>query len=61
MKSVFDPTFKYVRSTDTDIRKTFARVRAEMKKAAEKVTPLDDQRRQIREMSATLRGRKNHV
>ena len=29
MKSILDPSFKYVPSTQTDIRKTFARVRRE--------------------------------
>ena len=31
MKSLLDPTFRYVPSTQTDIRKTFARVRREMR------------------------------
>jgi hypothetical protein len=30
MKSLLDPTFKYVGSQHTDLRKTFARVRREM-------------------------------
>lgn len=29
MKSILDPSFKYVDSTSTDLRKTFARVRRE--------------------------------
>lgn len=43
-KSILDPDFKYVPSTSTDLRKTFARVRREMAKAAserqQKVTPI---------------------
>ncbi len=31
MKSVLDPTFRYVPSAQTDIRKTFARVRSELR------------------------------
>ena len=31
MKSLLDPTFRYVSSAETDIRKTFARVRREMR------------------------------
>ena len=31
MKSLLDPTFRYVPSNQTDIRKTFARVRREMR------------------------------
>lgn len=34
MKSIFDPTFRYVDSGHTDIRKTFARVRREQAAAA---------------------------
>ena len=32
MKSLLDPTFKYVPSVETDIRKTFARVRREARR-----------------------------
>lgn len=31
-KSILDKDFKYVRSTDTDLRKTFARIRREQAK-----------------------------
>jgi hypothetical protein len=31
MKSILDPTFRYVPSADTDLRKTFARVRRELR------------------------------
>ena len=33
MKSILDPTFHYVPSVDTDLKKTFARIRREMNKA----------------------------
>ena len=33
MKSILDPSFHYVPSTQTDIRKTFSRVRREMARA----------------------------
>lgn len=40
MKSILDPSFKYTNAASTDLRKTFARVRREMKaKAAEQMTP----------------------
>ena len=32
MKSILDPKFKYVPSTHTDIRKTFARIKREQEK-----------------------------
>lgn len=42
MKSLLDPTFRYVPSSKTDIRKTFARIRrerriAELQERSEKV------------------------
>ncbi len=30
MKSILDPSFRYTRSIDTDLKKTFARVRREL-------------------------------
>ena len=32
MKSILDPSFRYTRSVETDLRKTFARVRRELGK-----------------------------
>lgn len=34
MKSIFDPNFKYYAAVDTDLRRTFQRVRAEMRQAS---------------------------
>jgi hypothetical protein len=34
MKSILDPAFKYIPSVETDIRKTFARIRREQQKGA---------------------------
>jgi hypothetical protein len=31
MKSILDPSFRYTKSVDTDIRKTFARIRRELR------------------------------
>lgn len=39
MKSILDPAFRYVPSTSTDLRKTFARVRREMQRAAASAAP----------------------
>jgi hypothetical protein len=32
MKSILDPSFRYTKSIDTDLRKTFARVRREQQR-----------------------------
>ena len=32
MKSILDPSFRYTNSVETDLRKTFARVRRELRK-----------------------------
>lgn len=38
MKSILDPSFKYTRSGDTDLRKTFARIRRERRRQQEALT-----------------------
>jgi hypothetical protein len=51
MKSILDPTFRYTSSANTDLRKTFARVRREARRqsqatpreqvdASKKITPI---------------------
>jgi hypothetical protein len=37
MKSILDPTFRYVPSVQTDVRKTFARIRRELRAADAKI------------------------
>ena len=32
MKSILDPSFRYKKSVETDLRKTFARIRRELRK-----------------------------
>ena len=39
MKSILDPSFKYTSSANTDIAKTFARIRREQRRAAEALAP----------------------
>jgi hypothetical protein len=40
MKSILDPTFRYTSSLNTDIRKTFARVRREYEHGNAPIAPL---------------------
>ena len=35
MKSILDPSFRYTKSVETDLRKTFARVRRELRKQSQ--------------------------
>jgi len=42
MKSILDPTFRYVPSASTDVRKTFARIRREMQKSGANAMPTVD-------------------
>ena len=39
MKSILDPSFKYTPSVETDLRKTFARVRRDQRKAQQAAPP----------------------
>jgi len=41
MKSILDPSFRYVSSHSTDLRKTFARIKREMRKTDESPEPRD--------------------
>jgi len=43
MKSILDPTFRYVPSVQTDLRKTFARVRREQR-AGDRGVPAIEER-----------------
>jgi len=42
VKSLLDPTFKYVPSVETDIRKTFARVRREARRQPPTLSPANE-------------------
>lgn len=39
MKSILDPSFRYTSSANTDIAKTFARIRREQRRTAEARVP----------------------
>src|SRR5215813_440892 len=49
MKSILDPSFRYTKSVETDLRKTFARVRREMRRqqAQQQSTPNDGAMRKV--------------
>ncbi|MEP6997051.1 MAG: hypothetical protein ABI900_05350 [Betaproteobacteria bacterium] len=42
MKSILDPSFRYTKSVETDLRKTFARVRRELRKQEQAKTVATD-------------------
>ena len=41
MKSILDPSFRYVSSSNTDLRKTFARIRRQQQAATERMPARD--------------------
>jgi len=41
MKSILDPSFQYTPSVNTDLKKTFARVRREQRRRAQEVAQSD--------------------
>jgi hypothetical protein len=43
MKSLLDPSFRYTKSIDTDIRKTFTRIRREWQQQARRQTEVANQ------------------
>jgi hypothetical protein len=56
MKSILDPSFRYTNSVDTDLRKTFARIRREQRQHVQrqveggdlrKVSPLRQPKRAV--------------
>ncbi len=48
MKSILDPTFVYVPSASTDIRRTFARVRQELAEEKKQQTDAVEKRHKYR-------------
>jgi hypothetical protein len=42
MKSILDPTFRYTSSANTDLRKTFARIRRESRRQSPSSAPRED-------------------
>jgi hypothetical protein len=56
MKSILDPSFRYTASHATDLRKTFARIRREMKTGEQARSPEPASERRV----VTLRPRRMH-
>jgi hypothetical protein len=54
MKSILDPSFRYVSSSHTDLRKTFARIRREQAASARATAPSPSVVRLDRRRPATL-------
>jgi hypothetical protein len=42
MKSILDPTFRYTSSANTDLRKTFARIRRETRRQTQSATTREE-------------------
>lgn len=57
MKSILDPTFKYYPSVDTDLRRTFQRIREEMRQAGTRAERRQAGPGQIRALAAPNRLR----
>jgi hypothetical protein len=47
MKSILDPSFRYHSSVDTDLRKTFARLRKEQRQSAQACNATDSQKANV--------------
>ena len=45
MKSILDPSFRYTKSVETDLRKTFARVRRELRKQTQQSASVEAMRK----------------
>ena len=43
MKSILDPSFRYTKSVDTDLRKTFAKVRRELRRQEQTQSAANDE------------------
>jgi hypothetical protein len=57
MKSILDPTFRYTSSANTDLRKTFARIRRETRRQAQ-VTTVRDEGDAVKKVTPIFRGQR---
>lgn len=57
MKSILDPTFRYTSSANTDLRKTFARIRRETRRQAQ-ATSGRDENDSVKKVTPIFRGQR---
>ena len=57
MKSILDPTFRYTSSANTDLRKTFARIRRESRRQSQ-VASRDDAADSTKKVTPIFRGQR---
>ncbi|HLW13833.1 MAG TPA: hypothetical protein VKU81_14135 [Casimicrobiaceae bacterium] len=56
MKSILDPTFRYTSSANTDLRKTFARIRRESRRQTQVSTR--DEADTVKKVTPIFRGQR---
>ena len=56
MKSILDPTFRYTSSANTDLRKTFARIRRESRRQTQVATR--DEAGTVKKVTPIFRGQR---
>ena len=57
MKSILDPTFRYTSSANTDLRKTFARIRRETRRQSQS-TSVRDETDPVKKVTPIFRGQR---
>jgi hypothetical protein len=57
MKSILDPTFRYTSSANTDLRKTFARIRRETRRQSQS-TSVRDEADPVKKVTPIFRGQR---
>ena len=57
MKSILDPTFRYTSSANTDLRKTFARIRRESRRQAQ-ASAGRDEGEAVKKVTPIFRGQR---
>ena len=57
MKSILDPTFRYTSSANTDLRKTFSRIRRESRRQAQ-TTAAREEGEAVKKVTPIFRGQR---